>query len=113
MAVIRKTLSEIAAGAPKADWGKVDAATDEDIDRMIAEDEDVGPDTTTLGESTSPQAIRKRLGMTQERFAQALRIPLATLRNWEQGRVEPDPAARSLLRIVAREPERALKALAD
>jgi hypothetical protein len=34
-------------------------------------------------------------------FARALRIPLATLRNWEQGRVRPDPAARSLLTIVA------------
>ncbi|HEX2134315.1 MAG TPA: XRE family transcriptional regulator [Microvirga sp.] len=83
MAVGRKTLSEIAADAPKADWDKVDAATDEDIDRMIAEDEDVAPDTTTLDESISPQAIRKGLGMTQERFAAALRIPLATLRNWE------------------------------
>jgi transcriptional regulator with XRE-family HTH domain len=48
---------------------------------------------------------------TQEEFAKALRIPLPTLRNWEQGRVLPDPAARSLLTIVAKNPKAALKAL--
>jgi putative transcriptional regulator len=50
--------------------------------------------------------------MTQSEFAKALRIPLSTLRNWEQGRVLPDPAARSLLTIVAKNPKIALKALA-
>jgi putative transcriptional regulator len=50
--------------------------------------------------------------MTQEDFAKALRIPLATLRNWEQGRVGLDPAVRSLLTIVARNPEAAFAALA-
>jgi putative transcriptional regulator len=57
------------------------------------------------------QLLRKQLGMTQGEFARALRIPLATLRNWEQGRVLPDPAARSLLAIVAKNPKAALKAL--
>ncbi len=51
-------------------------------------------------------------GMTQAQFARALRIPLSTLRNWEQGRVLPDPAARSLLAIVAKNPKVALRALA-
>jgi putative transcriptional regulator len=50
--------------------------------------------------------------MTQSEFAKALRIPLSTLRNWEQGRVLPDPAARSLIAIVAKSPKVALKALA-
>jgi putative transcriptional regulator len=56
--------------------------------------------------------VRRRLGMTQEQFATALRIPVNTLRNWEQGRVKPDPAARSLMLIVYRNPEAALAALA-
>jgi putative transcriptional regulator len=51
--------------------------------------------------------------MTQEQFARTLCIPLATLRNWEQARVEPDPAARALLRILDREPEAALRALGN
>jgi putative transcriptional regulator len=59
-----------------------------------------------------PKLLRKRLGMTQAQFARALRVPLSTLRNWEQGRVRPDPAARSLLTIVATNPKIALRALA-
>jgi putative transcriptional regulator len=59
-----------------------------------------------------PRVLRKKLHMTQPEFAKALRIPLATLRNWEQGRVLPDPAARSLLTIVAKNPRAALRALA-
>ena len=59
-----------------------------------------------------PQMLRKHLQMTQTEFASALRIPLATLRNWEQGRVLPDPAARALLTIVAKNPKAALEALA-
>ena len=42
----------------------------------------------------------------------ALRLPVATLRNWEQGRSGIDPAARSLLIVVARNPKLALAALA-
>ena len=59
-----------------------------------------------------PQVLRKQLRMTQAEFARALRIPIAKLRNWEQSRVLPDPAARSLLTIVARNPRAALRALA-
>jgi putative transcriptional regulator len=49
--------------------------------------------------------------MTQVEFAEVLRIPVATLRNWEQGRVRIDPAARALFRILNRDPKHALKAL--
>ena len=57
--------------------------------------------------------IRKRLGLTQQQFATALRIPFEMLRDWEQGRQAIDPAARSLLMIVVRNPEAALAALAS
>lgn len=50
--------------------------------------------------------------MTQEAFAAALRLPVATVRNWEQGRFDPDPAARALMTIVAANPRLALAALA-
>jgi DNA-binding transcriptional regulator YiaG len=40
----------------------------------------------------TPQAkiIRRALGLTQEEFAAHYHIPLGTLRDWEQGRAEPD-----------------------
>ena len=50
--------------------------------------------------------------MTQERFAAALGIPASSLRGWEEGLIDIDPAARSLLILVARDPEGTLAALA-
>jgi len=47
----------------------------------------------------SPQAkiIRRALGFTQEEFAARYHIPLGTLRDWEQGRAEPDPNRRAAI----------------
>jgi putative transcriptional regulator len=53
--------------------------------------------------------IRRALGLTQEEFAARFRIPLGTLRDWEQGAAEPDQAARAYLTVIARNP----KAVAD
>ena len=113
MAVVRKSLEEIRAGRPRVDKAKIEATTEEDIRRQAIEDgEDPDAPLTGFELAVPPQVIRRRLGMTQEEFARALRVPLATLRNWEQHRVWPDPAARALLTIIAKEPKRALKALA-
>ena len=55
--------------------------------------------------------IRRALGLTQVEFATRYEIPLGTLRDWEQGRTEPDQPARSYLKIIARDPEGVQKAL--
>jgi len=49
-------------------------------------------------------ALRRFVGLTQTRFAQAMGISVHTLRNWEQGRRRPDGPAIALLRIAARHP---------
>jgi putative transcriptional regulator len=36
------------------------------------------------------KTLRRALGLTQEEFAVRYKIPLGTLRDWEQGRSEPD-----------------------
>jgi putative transcriptional regulator len=97
---------------PRIDRAKIDATTEADIRRHMREDDQEEANLAGFAPMIPPQSLRKRLGMTQEEFAKALRIPLSTLRNWEQGRVLPDPAARSLLTIVAKNPKAALKALA-
>jgi len=48
--------------------------------------------------------IRRALGLTQRAFARRYQIALGTLRDWEQGRYEPDPMARNYLLLIARAP---------
>jgi putative transcriptional regulator len=49
-------------------------------------------------------ALRRFVGLSQTRFAEAMGISVHTLRNWEQGRRHPDGPAIALLRIAARHP---------
>jgi putative transcriptional regulator len=57
------------------------------------------------------KSIRKSLGMTQDQFARTFGFPLATLRDWEQGRGRPDTSARAYLMVIAREPQAVQRAL--
>jgi putative transcriptional regulator len=108
----RRTMDSIQRLKPRIDRAGIAATSEADIRRQMREDDQEDSDLAGFAPVVPPQMLRKRLGMTQAAFARALRIPLSTLRNWEQGRVLPDPAARSLLAIVAKEPKAALRALA-
>ena len=55
--------------------------------------------------------MRRALHLTQEEFAARFRIPLGTLRDWEQGKTEPDQAARAYLTVIARNPKAVTDAL--
>jgi putative transcriptional regulator len=57
------------------------------------------------------RTLRRALGLTQEEFALRYRIPLGTLRDWEQGRTQPDQPARAYLAVIARDPEHVRRAL--
>ncbi|HXQ49611.1 MAG TPA: helix-turn-helix domain-containing protein [Stellaceae bacterium] len=57
--------------------------------------------------------MRRALALTQEQFAAQYDIPIGTLRDWEQGRTEPDRPARAYLRVIAHDPEGVRRALAD
>lgn len=61
---------------------------------------------------TDPKALRERLAMTQDEFAAAYRIPVATLRGWEQGRRAPDATAAAYLAVIAAAPDVAREVLA-
>ena len=110
MAVVRKSLEQMRAGRPRIDRAKVDATTEEDIRRHQIEDGQ-DPDAPGFTWNVPARAARQKLNMTQEQMAALLRIPVATLRNWEQGRVKPDQAAQALLTILYRRPELAKEAL--
>ena len=51
------------------------------------------------------QAARVALLMRQADFAALLGIPVATLRNWEQRRTQPDPVAKTLIDLIFADPQ--------
>lgn len=57
------------------------------------------------------KSLRRALGLTQEEFATRYQIPIGTLRDWEQGRAEPDQPARAYLKAIAGDPEGVERAL--
>jgi putative transcriptional regulator len=108
------TLQEIRATAPTVDRARIAATTAEDIRRHQIEDgEDPDAPLPPFRPVPNVRAIRTRLQMTQQEFARAINVPVATVRNWEQSRTSMDPAVRSLLRVLEREPDAALRALAQ
>ena len=59
------------------------------------------------------KAVRTALGMTQEQFALRFGLEIDALRNWEQGRRQPDRATSSYLRVIASRPKEASAALEE
>ncbi len=65
----------------------------------------------TVIEPPNVKNIRAKTGLSQSEFSQLIGVKIATLQNWEQQRRRPTGAAAALLKIVAKEPELAIKAL--
>ncbi len=59
------------------------------------------------------RAIRKKTGMSQQRFCATFGISIGTLRHWEQGLRAPRGAARVLLKIVDNNPKAVIKAIGE
>ena len=102
----------------ETDWARVDAMTDEDIARAVADDPDTAPLLTDAQLArmrvvwpADIAATRRRLGLSQTEFAAWFGISPGTLRNWEQGRRVPEGPARVLLRVIERDPEAVRRAI--
>jgi len=76
-----------------------------------AEDKQAGARTHVI-EVPDVRAIRESLGLSQQEFARSYRIPLATLKGWEQGRRHPDRTVAAYLSVIAQMPDEARRALA-
>jgi len=87
------------------------ATTEDDIRQQMIEDGEDPDVEPGFARPVLAQDVRKKLDLTQPAFAALLGIPVATLRNWEQNRFVMDPAAQTLLKLIDREPEAALRAL--
>ena len=97
------------------DWVRLDAMTEEEIEANALSDPDNPPLTdeelARLQRVPNPKEIRQKLHMTHEQFAAQFQVPLGTLRDWEQGVRQPDSAARSYLRVIAKNPQAVIEAL--
>lgn len=85
------------------------------IERAALADPDARPlaptDLKRMKRTPQIKVIRRALGLTQEEFAARYRIPLGTLRDWEQGRAAPDQPTQAYLTVIARSPEGVQRAL--
>ena len=96
------------------DWDAVNALTNEEIHAAALADPDAQPiprgtdeelEKLGLHRLVNVKKLRERLGLTQEAFAATYRIPVGTLRDWEQCRKNPDAPARAYLLVIDRNPE--------
>src|SRR6202050_1969252 len=67
----------------------------------------------TVVDVPAVRAIRRSLHMSQQRFSVSFRIPLATLKNWEQGRRYPDAPAAAYLLAIQHRPKEVMEAVAE
>ena len=89
--------------------------TQEAIERAARADRDAQPlteaDFKRMKRTPQAKIIRRAIELSQEEFAARYHIPLGTLRDWEQGRSEPDQTARAYLTLIARDPDRVNRTL--
>jgi putative transcriptional regulator len=86
------------------------AALDARTQAELAAAADADPDNPPLDErmlarmlpAVDVRRLRQRFGLSQRAFAQRYRLPLGTVRDWEQGRALPDRPARVLLAVIER-----------
>ena len=99
----------------KHDWSRLDAMTQAQRRAAALADPDAQPlteaDMDRMKRTLRLKIIRRALGLTQEEFAARFQIPIGTLRDWEQGRTEPDQPARACLKVIAVDPAAVRRAL--
>jgi putative transcriptional regulator len=100
----------------RSDWSALDAMTDAERHAAALADPDARPMTDEEWEAAPrvPRVsiLRRALRLSQQEFADHYRIPIGTLRDWEQGRKAPDAAAKAYLDVIAGAPDMVRKVLA-
>jgi len=89
--------------------------TEEEVHAAAMSDPDARPMTEeelrTARSVPRVKTLRRALHLTQEEFASRFRIPLETVKDWEQRCSEPDQIAQTYLWVIANDPEAVQHAL--
>lgn len=117
---VRKTMTDVRESQPRftaRQKARLLAMTEEEIEQNAREDPDNPPRTEAeLDRAAAARRIRmlrERLGLSQSRFSHRFRIPVATLRDWEQARRTPDATSIAYLTVIERNADAVQKALED
>jgi putative transcriptional regulator len=101
-------MTTMAGKIDQTDWVRLSTMTDEEAEANALADPDNPPLSAEQLASAKKmpriKIIRRALKLTQEEFSACYHIPLGTLRDWEQGRSEPDQPARAYLKVIAVDP---------
>lgn len=99
-------------GIKKIDIDAVTKAIEADAGESLADFRQALMEAKTgnVGRVTTPEQIlvrqaREKSGLTQTVFAERIDTPVATLRDWEQGRFAPPGGVLCLLRLIVKHPE--------
>jgi putative transcriptional regulator len=122
MPLVRRTFAEARRRAENepVDWDRIDAMTDEDIARQIAEDPDVAPDMSEAIERgdfvrlhiVDLLGIRTRMKLSRDEFAARFGLDPTELIEWESVGGVPAEAIRTYLRVIERDPDAIARAVA-
>lgn len=91
---------------------KNDSTTDDAIEAAARSDVDAQPLTPErlakmrrVDDLPLSHRVRRQLRLSQSEFAKRYHIPIGTIRDWDQGRTQPDAAAIALLNTIAKFPD--------
>jgi len=93
-------MSEVAQGILKGLEEALAFAEGKEVDAVVH-----------IPEEINVKRIRKKLKMSQNKFADYFGFKVSTLRDWEQGRRVPTGPARNFLFVIDQEPEAVRRAL--
>lgn len=81
-------------------------------DPSDSEDFDVTSDGMDRGQRARLiRTTRTKLGLSQAEFAERFRVPVGTLRDWEQARVTAPDFAIAYVRVIAKHPDMVAQAV--
>ena len=98
-------------GIKKIKIDKVAAAIEADVGESLPDlrqalaEANAGLGRVTTPEQSLVRQARAKSGLTQAGFAERIATPVATLRDWEQGRFSPPGGVVCLLRLIIKHPE--------
>ena len=108
-----RTTHKLPATAGKTDWTALDALSDAEIEAAAEADPDAPPlaEDKSMHRMAPVKRLRLSLRLGREAFAERYRIPVETLRAWENHESEPDAVALAYLDAILGDPEGTAHAL--